>query len=127
LQQTFFKTSVSSVDRTIVGNEEAWKNLLKTISADIADANLTDEAKRMLVKKTQSLNFASQSVITERFFGALGLDIGALERAVWANRNRAAHGGNADSSNDSRLIRKNKVPLIMMNRILLALGGGGDL
>jgi hypothetical protein len=51
--------------------------------------------------------------------------MGPLEREVWRNRNRAAHGGGADSETGLRLIRENKVLHIMMNRILLALAGGG--
>jgi len=82
LQKAVFKASKPPLDRTIVGNEEAWKDLCKRISTDIAEANLTDEAKKILVNKAQNLNVAPQSVIMERFFGALGLEIGALESAV---------------------------------------------
>ena len=126
LQKIFVKTSGSGGEDKIIRDEPAWKDLSNRISACIAEAELPDEAKRILTNKARNLNLAPQSVVMERFFGALGLKMGALESDVWANRNRAAHGGNADSDNALRLIRENKVLLIMMNRILLALGGGSD-
>jgi len=126
LQKVFFKTSGHSSDRKIVTDERAWEELSQNIAACIAQATLADEARRMLLNKAQNLNFAPQSVMMERFFAALGLNIGALESDVWANRNRAAHGGSADADNALRLIRENKVLQVMMNRILLALGSGGD-
>jgi hypothetical protein len=126
LQKVFFKTSGRASDRKIVADEPTWKELSQHIAACIARATLADEARRMLLNKAQNLNFAPQSVIMERFFSALGLKIGTLESDVWANRNRAAHGGSADADNALRLIRENKVLQVMMNRILLALGSGGD-
>jgi hypothetical protein len=127
LQKAYFKASGSAADRRIVGDERAWKEVSKKIYACISESNLTDEAKKILINKAQNLNVAPQSVIMERFFSALGLEMGALESDVWTNRNRAAHGGGADSDNGLRLIRENKVLLMIMNRILLALGGGGDM
>jgi len=61
-----------------------------------------------------------------RFFNALSLKIGTIESEVWKNRNHAAHGGNANQDNALNLIKGNKALLIMVNRILLALGNGGD-
>jgi hypothetical protein len=124
LQKAYFKASRSEAGRRIVADEQVWKDLYGKIGACIAEADLSHEAKKILMNKAQNLNFAPQSVMMERFFSALGLDMGALEREVWRNRNRAAHGGGADSDNGLRLIRENKVLLIMMNRILLALGSG---
>lgn len=126
LQLAYLKVSADSIHKKIVEDDKTWKELREKISLCIADANLSETATKMLVSKVQNLNFAPQSVIMERFCVAIGLEIGTLETAVWKNRNRAAHGGGAKANNASELIKGNKVLLIMMNRILLALGGGSD-
>jgi hypothetical protein len=126
LQSTYLKTHSSIVHRRIVEDEQVWKDLAKKITSIISEANLPDAAKKILANKAQGLNSAPQSIVMERFLGALGLKIGALESDVWVNRNRAAHGGSEDADNASRLIRENKVLLVMINRILLALSDGGD-
>lgn len=126
IQKAYLKDSALTANDKIVEDELTWDGLYKTISACIADANLSDAAKTMLINKAKNLNFAPQSVVTERFFTALKLEIGFLESKVWRNRNRAAHGGGTGSGNASQLIRDRKILLVMMNRILLALGDGSD-
>lgn len=125
LQNTFQK-STSGVRSSIVEDGQRWTELYEQISTCIAGTDLPDEAKRLLTNKAKNLNLAPQSVLMQRFFAALGLELGVLENAVWANRNRAAHGGRANASNAHRLIRENKVLHNMLIRILLALGGGAD-
>ena len=127
LQNVFFKASSSTTHNKIIEDKLAWKDLCEKVSACITDANLSEAAKKMLINKARNLNFAPQSVIMERFFAAMDLEIGTVESAVWKNRNRAAHGGGTDTDNGIHLIRGNKVLLIMVNRILLALGDGSDL
>lgn len=127
IQKAYFKAKASSaVHSKIVSDERIWKELRSKISACIAATDLTDEEKRILTNKASNLNFAPQSIIMERFFAALGLQIGPLERDVWANRNHAAHGGGADEDNGGRLVRENKVLKVMLHRILLALAQAGD-
>lgn len=124
LQYAYFKASGSSVHGKIIEDEQTWKNLCKDIKTCIAAMDLPEAVKLLLANKTNTLNSAPQSVVLERFCTALGLKIGALETQAWRNRNRAAHGGGPDSDQVHRLIRENKVLLVLMNRILLALGKG---
>jgi hypothetical protein len=126
LQKAYLRASGSSAQRQIVADDRSWNELFQRICSCIDEANVTADAKKILVNKARNLNFAPQSVMAERFFSTLGLEMGALEREVWTNRNRAAHGGGADLETGLRLIRENKVLQIMMNRILLALGGGAE-
>jgi hypothetical protein len=126
LQKAFFKAHESVANNRILQDDGVWRELCRSISACISDARLSSEEETILINKVQNLNLAPQGVIMKRFFNAVGLEIGALEGDVWANRNRAAHGGGADSDNALRLVRENKVLHIMMNRILIALGHGGD-
>lgn len=124
--QSIFLKNTSKVQRGVVENEQHWMELYGQLAAAISDSSLPDETKKLLINKAKGLNHAPQSVLMQRFFAALGLKLGVLESSVWANRNRAAHGGSANSDNAHRLIRENKVLLIMMNRILLALSGEAD-
>lgn len=62
----------------------------------------------------------------ERFYSEIGLNMGPLEKEVWMNRNRAAH-GSGNSNDGIRLIRENKVLHVIVNRIVLAVANiGGD-
>lgn len=126
LQNKFLKRSSEVQGSFIIKNEQHWENLCEQISTLIAGADLDEEEKTLLIKKAKGLNRAPQSVLIQRFFDGLRLEFDKLENAVWGNRNRAAHGGSAKADNAHRLIRENKVLLLMLNRILLALGGGAD-
>lgn len=125
-QKAFFNATDSKNHRKIINDEQAWAALLSKISTCISDTALPDSMKATLCNKAKTLNSAPQSLVMERFSDALGLKIGTLEMAAWANRNRAAHGGSADEESAPRIIRENKVLLIMLNRILLAMGNGAD-
>lgn len=125
LQSKFLKKT-PEVHRLIVEDTECWSKLHDQISARITEAALTDDAKTLLISKAKNLNYAPQSIVMERFFASLKLKIGKLEKSAWSNRNHAAHGGRTTDSNVTKMIRENKVLHIMMNRILLALGGGAD-
>jgi hypothetical protein len=126
LQKAFVKASGSAAFSQIVQDKKVWQTLNKNIVACIKDSSLSDADKLMLTNKMQNINSAPQSVIIEKFFSTLGLEIGSIEKTVWKNRNRAAHGGGANADNHLRLIRENNVLLIMVNRILLKLGDGSD-
>lgn len=126
LQKAFFKASSSENQYKIVSNKHSWKELSRNLSTLISSTNLGETEKTLLTNKIQSMNYAPQSVVMERFFSALCLKIDSLERDVWINRNRAAHGGGTSSGSEIRLIRENKVLQSMMNRILLAIGSGSD-
>jgi hypothetical protein len=126
LQSKFLKIT-PAVRPSIVDDSDGWAALHKEISSSITAAILPDETKELLINKVKNLNSAPQSIMTERFFAALKLEIGTLEKSVWKNRNRAAHGGKTTEDNAISTIRENKVLRIMMNRILFALGGGSDL
>ncbi|MFC4298382.1 hypothetical protein ACFO0J_10055 [Castellaniella hirudinis] len=126
LQSKFLKNT-PAVRRSIIDNANIWTTLQKKISATITATDLHEDAKKILINKVINLNSAPQSVMTERFFSALDLEIGTLEKSVWKNRNRAAHGGTTTGNDVISTIRENKVLRIMMCRILLALGGATDL
>jgi len=126
LQSKFIKRKSEGQGGRIVKDEQHWKNIYEQISTLIVGTDLDDGEKKLLINKALYLNQAPQSVLMQRFFEGLKLELGELENYVWKNRNRAAHGGSAKADNAHRLIRENKVLLLMLNRILLALGGGAD-
>ncbi|NGM86068.1 hypothetical protein G5B35_01975 [Parapusillimonas sp. SGNA-6] len=125
LQSMYFKTT-AKLHRYIVEDDDHWTNLHKQIAACINTAGLPDEARRLLLNKANGLNFAPQPILMERFAAALNLDIGKLEKSAWANRNRSAHGIRLGEANITTTIRENNVLQTLMNRLLLALGGGTD-
>ncbi|MGQ7934716.1 hypothetical protein [Paraburkholderia sp. D1E] len=126
LQKAVFDATGSEAQRRIVADEIAWKRLYKEVAACITKSDTTAMQKELLIKRAQNMNFAPQGVVADRLFDTLGLKLDALERSVWANRNRAAHGGSTHADQGIRLIRENKVLRVMMNRMLLAISNGSD-
>ncbi|TPQ31368.1 hypothetical protein [Cupriavidus pinatubonensis] len=127
LQRAYFSNTGAGGHTRIVASEEAWRELCMQIDRSIKDSALSSEEKRMLGNKAQHLNSAPQAVLADRFFAAIGLEISALEKSVWINRNRAAHGGGVTEDRGIQTVRENKVLMMLMNRILLSISGSGDL
>ncbi|CAJ0792947.1 hypothetical protein LMG7141_02730 [Ralstonia condita] len=126
LQRAYFSNTAVEAHTRIVA-EEAWRGLYAQIDRCIQDSALSSEQKRMLGNKAQHLNSAPQAVLADRFFTAIGLEISALEKDVWMNRNRAAHGGGITEERGIQTVRENKVLMMLMNRILLSISGASDL
>lgn len=122
--QTAYIRNHPAVQTCIVEDVDLWTEIRGKFISCISEAGLSAEAEKLLINKAHTLNRAPQSMVMESFFSALGLEFGVLEKNVWANRNRAAHGGSVGGSNGHRLIRENKILQIMINRILLSLAPG---
>ncbi|AMV41763.1 hypothetical protein [Paraburkholderia caribensis] len=114
-QGTKFKTTLLDTDQ--------WKILSNQIQKLVSDSGCDDETKSILTRKVQSLNFAPQSIIMERFLSELGIEGGAVELSAWNKRNRAAHGSKIPENKFIEVIRDNKALMILLNRILLAVSG----
>lgn len=121
LQRTYFAQTGTALHSRIVTNEDAWQELYTQINQCIQDSALSSDEKRMLSNKAQHLNSAPQGILADRFFAAIGLNVSALERDVWMNRNRAAHGGGIAEDRAIQTIRENKVLRTLTNRILLSI------
>ncbi len=126
LQRTYFAETGIAIHSRIAADDDAWRNLYTQINRCIQDSALSSDEKRMLGNKAQHLNSAPQGVLADRFFAAIGLDVSALERDVWLNRNRAAHGGGIAEDRAIQAIRENKVLRTLTNRILLSISRSSD-
>lgn len=124
LQSRVLKGLDSGKHTKLVERDGDWKELCKRMSACISESTLPEETKKILVTKTEYLNQAPQGIVMERFLSELKLSVGMLEKDVWKNRNRAAHGGGSADALTGQLIRENKVLKILTNRIFLALSDG---
>lgn len=127
LQKAYFKKTEIGGHLRIVADDHAWNALSKQIIKCIEDSGLKDDEKRLLTNKTGNLNYAPQGVAADKFFEALKLKVGPIEKRVWKNRNRAAHGGGVTEDGVIQSIRDNKVLMMLMNRTLLSLSGAGHL
>jgi hypothetical protein len=124
--QNKYRKKTTKFSSAIITDESQWPELYQKLSSFIESASLSADERRLLTNKLKTLNNAPQLVVMQRFFEALGLMLGKLESDAWSNRNRSAHGGPMNANNAVQTIRENKVLRIMLNRILLALGGGAD-
>jgi hypothetical protein len=126
LQKAVFAANESKGHRKIVSDDIAWQPVLKALLSVIAASELSGQEKDLLERKAPSLNQASQTDVADRLFGILELKIGTVEKSVWKNRNRAAHGGSGGDEDGVRLIRSNKVLAVMIHRMLLAISGSAS-
>lgn len=127
LQKAHFANSGGSTHNRIVASDDAWKALLTQIDRCIQDFDVPAAEKQMLRNKASNLNSAPQAVVADRFFASVGLQLSALEKDVWINRNRAAHGGSVTDVRAIQTIRENKVLMMLMSRVLLSIGQASDL
>jgi hypothetical protein len=125
LQKAYFKNTQSAA-KSIVADGQVWKELRLRLELCIKEARLTDDEKRMFTNKAQNLNTAPQSVLSDRLFDALGLEISPLEKDVWSNRNRAAHGSSVGEDRAIQTIRENKILMMLMTRIVLVISGSNN-
>ncbi|MEY8689281.1 MAG: hypothetical protein AB9M53_05315 [Leptothrix sp. (in: b-proteobacteria)] len=126
LQRAYFKNNENSVSDRIVVNKDFWKALHDQINNLIQESSLSSEEKRLLSNKAQHLNSAPQAIVADRFFDAIGLTVGNLEKDVWKNRNRAAHGAGVTEERGIQSIRDNKILMTLMNRIMLSISKSSD-
>lgn len=126
LQRMYFAQSGTAHHGRIVADEVVWRDTYVQINQCIQGSALSADEKRMLSNKAQHLNSAPQSILADRFFASIGLSLSALERDVWQNRNRAAHGGRIPDDRVRQAVRENNVLRALTNRILLSISGGSN-
>ncbi|MBX9269214.1 hypothetical protein [Chromobacterium violaceum] len=112
--------------KKLIEDDDAWSNFIRKIEPEIDSINISEEAKEILKNKIKNSNTAPQSVILERFMKSIELETSPLEKKVWSNRNRAAHGGSVNEENAEKIIRGNKILLTILHRILLKLGNHSE-
>ena len=125
LQKTFVEANASLVKKEIV-DAEKWQLCFEKISICISDVDAPSEEKEILLNKAKNLNFSPQNILLKKFLEALNIQIDDVETAALKSRNRAAHGGKIGREKFGDVIRKNKVLMVLINRIFLAISGGSD-
>ncbi|WP_337916033.1 hypothetical protein [Vibrio cholerae] len=81
--------------------------------------NISEQERTVLINKINNLNQTPQSVISERFFENLGIDLSILEKSAWKERNNAAHGKTVDNNGFEVQIRNIKILKCLLHRMLL--------
>lgn len=110
------------LSKRIIDCKSDWEELQNRIFDVIRGSEIGEGEKELFVRKVSGLNNVPQGMLMERFCSAIGLSLSEFEGDVWANRNRAAHGGGIRPGGEVRLVRENKVLHTMLNRIILGLG-----
>lgn len=120
LQRTYYKNTNKESQLKIISNTEAWDEIHKKINKIIDESEIPEYEKLISNNKTKGLNNAPQSIISEKFFQDLNLTIGPLEKRVWSQRNKAAHGGGIKDGEESKTFSENKILMMLINRIILS-------
>ncbi|EGQ7769610.1 hypothetical protein [Vibrio parahaemolyticus] len=96
-----------------------WKTFRER-TLEVANAlDIPEQERSILINKINNLNQTPQSVISERFFEKLGIELSVLEKSAWKERNNAAHGKGADSNGFEVQIRNIKILKCLLHRMLL--------
>lgn len=125
LQKAYVQHYGASIKTSIL-KDASWDDLSEKIMSCISTLDVPKEEKQILANKVNNLNFAPQSIVMNRFLDVLEIRIDAVEQSAWKNRNRAAHGGVIKPDVFVKIVRENKVLMILMNRILLAITRGSN-
>jgi hypothetical protein len=106
--------------KTGLVDKKIWKDISKPLFRVINEAeNLTDEERKVLNNKIGNLNITPQSILTDRFFSTLNLNLGEKEKSAYSRRNDAAHGNKTPNDDYISLIRENKILHVLCNRVLI--------
>jgi len=115
----------SKISHTIIPKPD-YRAAIKTLTRYLQKREIPTAAKTLFQKKLENGNSAPQRIIAERFYNALGLELGDIENAAWDKRNDAAHGNELAPGSDIDQIRSTKVLRVILARIVLKLLNGSD-
>jgi hypothetical protein len=95
---------------------------LKTEFLKIVEAlEIPDKEKNVLKNKAAALNNPPQSILNERFFECLSLEMSDKEKGAWNRRNDAAHGNPTKNGDSVELIRDVKLLKNIFHRIIISI------
>jgi hypothetical protein len=107
--------------RTALLQPEVAQQLQSAVLNIVETLNIEQSLKEVLRNKVRGLNNPPQSLMNERFFESLSLDMGPEEKSAWRRRNDAAHGNETDVEDYGRLIREIKLLRNLFHRIVLSM------
>jgi len=125
IQKRQIKSSDLSISHTILPKDN-YKKIKATLTKLLQKQQLDKELLRLLQQKIDNGNSASQRIISERFYAAMGLSLGTLENTAWNKRNDAAHGNELIPGSEIEHIRSTKILRIILGRIILKLIKGSE-
>lgn len=100
--------------------KDIWRKISKSLLKVIADSDdISVDERKIIENKIGNINNAPQSILTERFFSSLALNLGEKETAAYSRRNDAAHGNKTPNDDYISLIRDSKILHILCNRVLI--------
>ena len=96
-----------------------WKTFREKTLEVANSLNIPEQECSVLINKINNLNQTPQSVISERFFKNLGIELSTLEKFAWKERNNAAHGKTVNDNAFEVQIRNIKILKCLLHRMLL--------
>lgn len=126
LQRTYFKNTGKDAQLQIIPDPIVWNDIYEKLCIVINSYDIASADKTILSNKAKLINSAPQSLVSEKFFKNINLEISKLEKRVWSNRNKAAHGAGIKEGDEIKTIRENKVLMVLMNRIVLSLSNSSE-
>ncbi|MDU9031738.1 hypothetical protein NHG95_01135 [Pseudomonas corrugata] len=125
IQKRESKKLDTKINSTII-EKSAYKKSAKLLVRFIQKQDIPEEAKALFMSKIQNGNSVPQRVLADRFYTALGLNIGTLELSAWDKRNDAAHGNEQTPGLEIENFRSIKILRIILARILLKIIEGSS-
>ncbi|MCW2283163.1 hypothetical protein M2323_000933 [Rhodoblastus acidophilus] len=125
LQRSYMKLNPDKVPTTILSRAE-WTTLRSAIGNTIMAASATEEQKRLLGGKVDSLNARPQRELLASVLRELDIDLGVDEDAAWRRRNSAAHGSPITSGKEVSAIRDMRLLEGLFHRMLLRAADAAD-
>lgn len=117
--QENYKAKKGEDFNTKITSKINYKKIKKIILNATKEVDLPADELDMLLDKLNHGNQISLKTKSERFFKALELNLGELEKSAWQRRNDAAHGNQLRDGDHISLVRDIKLLKLVLHRILL--------
>ncbi len=122
LERAFFETNKSLRNSALLPKAE-FKELKKSLLDALDNSGASDDNKALLKRKIENLNSLPKSMLTDRFFSEIGMNLGELEKQAWRRRNDSAHGNEVENEKIVEYIRANKLVKGILDRAVLSIMG----
>jgi hypothetical protein len=119
-QRQYLSVNDATVDTKLLSKGTS-KDFRKAVLDLIISMDIPAEGKAVLKNKINNINQLPHSIQADRFFSAIGLTLGELEKKAIKRRNDAAHGVLTSEDDTVNLIKDNKILKIILDRIILSI------
>lgn len=115
------------VSRLLIDDRRIWKEFLNDMLEILKGKNLLeDQVKKILFNKINDVNIMPASIISDKFFKAIGLELTEFEKAAFNQRNALVHGYLIEEDRHIGVIKNTKILKLIFHQMLLRITNASE-